>query len=228
MIKLIQTIELIMDVKKIIKIQSIFRGYLTRKKYRIKVCNYIIKLMEKNDVLMKECYIKILKVLSKFPPAKNECKFIYGKLVEKCLIKTIDKMMKCKDLDENHKVGSEYKFDAKMIIKFSFKAIKNKGSEIIIINKFYKNFHSIFNVNFCVCYITAGELYLFPSFAIDKKYVKENGSNIRYRGSIYKYLNEQKNFRYVFPKLSKKEMKIMKMIKEMDIYEYLYNEFIER
>ena len=213
------------DIKKIIKIQSICRRFIEKKKYRILVCKYIIKLIGKNDRLMKECYIKILKVLYTFPPAKNEYKFIYGKLIEKILINTMNKIIKCDDLDKNYKCGSEYKFDMNMLIKFSSKAVANNKSNIIILNKLNKQVHSIYNVNFMICYVKSGELYIFPSFFIPKEFVNNSGSNISYISKIYTYL-KQSSFKYVFPKLSNKENETIKNIKCIDVYEYLYNNFI--
>jgi hypothetical protein len=52
------------------------------------MCEYIIEemKMEKNEDKMRKCYKELIKISKKFPPQKNENKFIYGKLGEKALI----------------------------------------------------------------------------------------------------------------------------------------------
>lgn len=50
--------------------------------YRRLVCLHVIELMNKNTDIMKDCYKNFLKIMHLFPPAKNENKFIYGKLIE--------------------------------------------------------------------------------------------------------------------------------------------------
>jgi hypothetical protein len=217
------------NITNIIKIQSLIKTFLAKKKYRRMLCEHIIKILGRNDELMKKCYVEILNILKKFPPAKDINKFIYGILVQKALTKTLSKIFNCIDLDKTHKVGGEYKFDISLSNqKFSIKASKNTNSCLTLINKLNIDNHNIFNVNFLVCYIEKGELYFFPSFEIDHSFMKETGSRIIYKSSIYnKYLKNSK-YKYVFPKLLKTESDEIKQLEEIDIYETIYNQFISK
>src|SRR3989344_7789763 len=97
---------------------------------------------------MEDCYIEIRRILKKFPPSKNENKFIYGKLIEKSIITHINKIISCTNLDNNHKYGSEYKNDCLLLnTLYSIKAQKQK-SDVILINKHNKQIHSITNMYF--------------------------------------------------------------------------------
>jgi len=52
------------------------------------MCETIIEEMKLpiNEEKMRKCYKELFKISRKFPPQKNENKFIYGKLGEKALI----------------------------------------------------------------------------------------------------------------------------------------------
>jgi len=202
---------------------------ITKKKFKIKdPCLQLIQILnnQKNSKKMQNCFHNILKISHLFPPAKNENKFIYGKLIELELIKTLNKFIKCDELDKNHKIGSEFKNDC--IIsdnKFSIKASKNT-SNIIVTNKLNKVNYNI-HTNFIVCNITKKKLYIFPSIIIDKKYIVDNPSMIYFKSSVFTYLEKKnKNFIYDFPYDEKKESEIKK-IKNIDIYNYLYKVFIK-
>jgi hypothetical protein len=175
---------------------------------------------------MKQCFYNIVKICHLFPPAKNENKFIYGKLIELQLIKTFDKIITCKELDKNHLYGSEYKNDC--IIKndkFSIKASKNT-SNVIVTNKFHKLDYNI-HTNFIICNIEKRKLYIFPSIIIDKKYIVDNNSNIYLKSSLFTYIDKNKNnFIYDFP-IDKNISKIKK-INSINIYEYLYKLFVQK
>ena len=117
-------------------------------------CLNLIKTLnnKKNNKNMEKCYYNILKISKLFPPAKNENKFIYGKLIELQLIKTFNNFLICNDLDKNHKYGSEYKNDCEINgNKFSIKACKST-SNVIILNKHNKSDHKI-DTNFIICNI---------------------------------------------------------------------------
>lgn len=79
---------------------------------------FMIEYMKKleNIGIMNLCYYKICCISKKYPPQKNENKFIYGKLVEKSLMEAFCKMgFICEDLDKKHKFGSEYKNDITLL-----------------------------------------------------------------------------------------------------------------
>lgn len=191
-------------------------------------CTNLIKILnnQKNKKKMQHCFYNILKISHIFPPAKNENKFIYGKLIELELIKTINTFISCEELDKNHASGSEYKNDC--IIKnnkFSIKASKNT-SNVIVTNKFNKLNYNI-HTNFIICNITKQKLYIFPSIIIDKKYIVDSNSNIYFKSSVFKHIEENnKDFVYNFPVNNQNLSKIQK-IKTIDIYDYLYKIFIK-
>lgn len=209
------------------KINYINKSY--NKDYpEIKTCLTLIKDLKKNKNIknMKSCYNNIVKISKLFPPAKNENKFIYGKLIELELINTFNKFILCTDLDKTHKYGSEYKNDC--IInnnKFSIKASKN-GGNVTIINKFNKINHKI-DINFIICNITKRKLYIFPSLIINPFYIVDKESNIHFKSSIFTYLEKNyKDFIYNFPELPKNILKNLNQLNEIKIYDYLYNKFI--
>lgn len=215
-------------VNNIIKVQSIIRGFLSRKKLSHMICKYIIELFNNNSVIMKDCYYKIMKIMIRFPPAKNENKFIYGKLIEKTIIKTLNKIKNiCVELDNNCNIGSQYKNDCRFIQNFSIKASKNI-SNIIIINKLNKNKHFIINMNFIVCFIIEKTICVFPSNIIEQKYVKNTGSNISFKSSIYNKILKDSDYIYKFPELTKKQLSKLEKCNEISIYDVLYNKYVKK
>jgi hypothetical protein len=113
-------------------IKSIKRVYIKNKikkierkdLYKLNPCLNLVNNLNKqyNQENMQSCFHNILKISKLFPPAKNENKFIYGKLIELELINTFNKFSLCTELDKYHDTGSEYKNDC--LIN------KNKGQEI--------------------------------------------------------------------------------------------------
>ena len=194
----------------------------------INSCLNLIKNLKKNEnnEKMKLCYLNILKISKLFPPAKNENKFIYGKLIEMELINSFNNFTICEDLDKNHKVGSEYKNDC--IIKkkkFSIKASKN-GGEVTIINKLNKVSH-IIDINFIICHISKRKLFIFPNLIINKDYIIDKQSNIHFKSSIFKYIEDNhKKFVYNFPEIEESKLNKINKLNEINIYQYLYNKFI--
>jgi hypothetical protein len=191
-------------------------------------CLNLIKILnnKKNSKNMEKCYYNILKISKLFPPAKNENKFIYGKLIELQLIKTFNHFFICNDLDKNHKYGSEYKNDCEINgNKFSIKASKNT-SNVIILNKHNKSYHKI-DTNFIICNIEKKKLYIFPSLIIKKEYIINKESHIYFKSSLFKYLEKNNNnYIYDFPELIKESKKKIEDVKEVNIYQYLYKTFL--
>ena len=160
----------------------------------------IINKLNKNDKILSECFTKIKIIEKKFPPKKNENKFIYGKLCEKVLIEYLNKIFDCKELDLECDVGSEYKNDCYLIdkdsgnkFKFSIKVQKSK-SNITIINKRYKDNHSINNLNLMLINIQNSKLYIFKHDNEIEKFIKNDGAAISYKSSILKYLDNKKYY----------------------------------
>jgi hypothetical protein len=179
---------------------------------------------------MERCYFEILSTAKKFPPAKNENKFVYGKLIEKALINAFIKCgFNCIDLDSKHTVGSEYKNDIRMLnMDISIKALKNKGSSIVLINKNGKKTHNVDNIQMILCIINEGKLYFIPNNLIDNDiYVNDSDSQISYRSKlITMFENKYEKYIYNFPKLSKEYQDKLELITEISIYDKLYEEEI--
>lgn len=192
-------------------------------------CKKIISLLKTNPEKMKECYYKIKKISCLYPPRKNENKFIYGKLIEISIINYMSKIITDEniiELDKLHSGGSEYKNDTKIFgKKFSIKVTKS-GGNIIIINKHTPTaLHKIKNMFFIICHIKKCKLYIFPDVVIPLNKKTESGSNISYKSSIFKYLDD--NFPklvYSFPELSDEENKTLDDFQEINIYDKLYSE----
>lgn len=212
---------------KVIKVIK-YPNKVVKKKKMCNPCENLIRLLshEKHKKKMQNCFYNILKIMHLFPPAKNENKFIYGKLIELELIKTINAFVSCKELDKNHSSGSEYKNDC--IIKndkFSIKASKNT-SNVIVTNKFNKLNYNI-HTNFIICNIMKHKLYIFPSTIVDKKYIVDSNSNIYFKSSVFTHIEKNnKGFVYDFPVNNRNISKIQK-IKTVNVYDYLYKIFIK-
>jgi len=194
-----------------------------------KMLSIIILINYEYDI-MERCYFEILSTAKKFPPAKNENKFVYGKLIEKALINAFIKCgFNCIDLDSKHTVGSEYKNDIRMLnMDISIKALKNKGSSIVLINKNGKKTHNVDNIQMILCIINEGKLYFIPNNLIDNDiYVNDSDSQISYRSKlITMFENKYEKYIYNFPKLSKEYQDKLELITEISIYDKLYEEEI--
>jgi len=194
-----------------------------------KMLSIIILINNEYDI-MERCYFEILSTAKKFPPAKNENKFVYGKLIEKALINAFIKCgFNCIDLDSKHTVGSEYKNDIRMLnMDISIKALKNKGSSIVLINKNGKKTHNVDNIQMILCIINEGKLYFIPNNLIDNDiYVNDSDSQISYRSKlITMFENKYEKYIYNFPKLSKEYQDKLELITEISIYDKLYKEEI--
>ena len=216
-------------MKSVIKLQALFRGNKSR--HNLNFNSKLIELLNKNDVIMSHCYIKILKILKKYPPAKNENKFIYGKLIEKTLIYAFNKIIKCQDLDALHTVGSEYKYDCRfrfLMKAFSIKASKS-GGVVTIINKRNRTEHNISKISFIICHIKNKSLYIFNHFDTEdfKRYVKNDGAAIHYKSGIFTYLKKHDQFIYKFPEndiITEFIDHKLPYIEVEDIYTRLYDE----
>ena len=197
--------------------------------------NSLIGHMKSNEQIMTQCFNKILTILAKFPPAKNEMKFIYGKLIENTIVDHLNKIegINCLCLDNNHTTGAEYKYDCSIgfnnlqnneIDKYSIKASKN-GGQITIINKRNRSDHSIDGMKFIICHIKHKRLYIFEHTDILKQFEKNDGSGIHYKSGIFKYLEKQNQY-YQFPNndiLKQFEMNEFPQIKEVDIFQLIYD-----
>lgn len=189
-----------------------------------------IELLNKTPDLMQKCYYDIVRVSIKYPPQKNENKFIYGKLIERVLIRTIRQVgIEIVDLDESHTMGSEYKNDIRMFdIDISIKAKLNKGGNIILINKKSTSEHVI-KIQTIVCIINERKLYFIPSDIVDNElFVIQDAGCISYKGTLITMMNKKYNqFIYEFPELNEEYKNKLKNVTQIDIYTMLLNELDE-
>jgi hypothetical protein len=190
----------------------------------------ILHQLQLNEEIMRKCYFEIKLISLKYPPQKNELKFIYGKLVEMSIINAFTKIgFHCNDLDKNHICGSEYKNDITLLgIDISIKAKLNKGSDVILINKKSSSNHKI-EIQLLLCLINDGKLYFIPSNIVDNKiYVKEDAGCISYKGKLLTNIDKKhKEYIYTFPELTFEEKNNLKNIENINIYEKIYNETIK-
>ncbi len=189
----------------------------------------IIEILNNHNNIMQKCYYELKSISLKYPPQKNENKFIYGKLIELSLINAFKQIgFNCINLDDTHSCGSEYKNDIKMLnINISIKGKLNKGGNIILINKKTTEIHDV-KVETLLCIINEGKLYFIPSNIVDnKKYIKEGVGTVEYKSSLITMLNKcHKEYIYSFPELNDHYKKKIDETNEIDIFNKLYQETI--
>ena len=191
----------------------------------------LIDIFTKNPDLTTNMYIDILSILKKYPPAKNENKFIYGKVAESRIINWINKIIPCEDLDKNNLIGSEYKNDCQISfdqekIKYSIKVSKS-GAEPTLINKRNKSSHNVNDCSFIICHIQNRKLYIFKHDETLQQFLKENHESIKYKSKIFKFLDKDPNNFYLFPeneKIQNFKTNVLPNIQEISIYDRLSKE----
>jgi hypothetical protein len=178
---------------------------------------------------MSNLFMDILSILKKYPPAKNENKFIYGKLAESRIIYWINKIVPCLDLDKMKHYGSEYKndciisTDTDTSIKYSIKVSKSGGSPTLI-NKRNKSEHNVNGCYFIICHIDNRKLYIFKHSEELDPFIRENHESIQYKSNIFKHLDRNNENYYTFQpseELLAFETDVLPTIEEMKIYDIL-------
>jgi hypothetical protein len=198
-----------------IKVKGFWQKVRTHKKFLIdyekNTCHKflaIIEILNMNTHVMSKCHEEIYIISKGCPPQKNENKFIYGKLIERSLIRAFLNIgLICIDLDEKHKVGSEYKNDINMLgINISIKAKLNKPGNIILINKKSKSEHD-FKVETLVCLVNDGQIIFIPSHIVDWDiYIIQDAGCISYKSTLLTMINKKfKNYIYKFHEIVSKE-----------------------
>jgi len=216
----------VVKTNSIIKIQKWYR--MINEKIKTK-CKFIVNFLSTHSEIMNKCFMEISLICTKFPPRKNENKFIYGKLSEKALLTAFNSIkFNCIDLDVSHSSGSEYKNDIKMLkLKFSIKTQKNKGG-VILINTLSTTKHNI-NMTLMLCCIETRKLYIIPSTIVNQKtYLKKDAGSFSYKGSLFTWIDKNHpEYIYKFPELNSEQKTIITNTKEVIIYDYLYDTFIK-
>jgi hypothetical protein len=193
------------------------------------MCEYIIEemKMEKNEDKMRKCYKELIKISKKFPPQKNENKFIYGKLGEKALISMLENIgiLNIVDLDNLHSVGSEYKNDISINdVNFSIKVKLNRAGDIIMINCKSTSEHTL-DINTLVIVIKERKIYAIPKTFNSAEYIKQDSGSISYKNKILTHFTkEYPQYIYTFPEVENEDNS---EITAIDIYNILYNDYIK-
>lgn len=190
----------------------------------ISMCN-----LPNNREHMQMCLFELRKISRKFPPLKNEYKFIYGKLCEIALTKAFQKCnIDVVDLDKSHAIGSEYKNDIEVLDhKFSIKTKLNKSGDIIMINCKSTSDH-VLDINTILMVINEGLIYIFPTdFFEQTDYVKRDSGSISFKGKLITHINKNhQEYIYKFPELKQEHKEELENMSEVDIFTDLYNLYI--
>jgi len=202
----------------------------------------LIKILELNELIRRNpemqdrFWRKMIKILKSYPPAKNENKFLYGKIGEISFINDIIKKLfpESVELDEAVSMGSCYMNDVSVRDKgykldLSIKITKNISS-IILINKNSSLPDDKYNIMDC-CVILINiklmSIFILP-ISIVKEYLKYTGPNIKLRSAVWKYILKNHpeficKFHMTRVELEKKYPELQE-INEKKIYEKLYSE----
>jgi hypothetical protein len=204
----------------------------------ITITEIMIKKLNENNDLMNEIFIKSFMILKQFPPRLNENKFLYGILIQKVLINIFNIIFnKCIDLDKSSIEGCEYKNDCRIVIvkylhlNCSIKVKKNNKGNITLINKNNSENHNLGSLITIILVIEEKQIYIIPNNIIPKKYIKNIGSKIEYKSSIFKYMNDEHNTLIYNLKENDKFRKFMRNdydnIEPKNIYDRLYDELCD-
>ena len=183
---------------------------------------------------MQKLNFQLQNICRKFPPAKNENKFIYGKLAEKAIIDTIQMCngLSAIDLDKTHTMGSEYKNDVNVTHHptstthpYSIKVSKS-GGKITLINCRNTNKHNVDGLSMIVGHIQLERIYIFDHGPDFERFLTADGASVDYKQSIFTYLKTCPQYTVQLPPLSEQQKEILEGVNEVDPYDYLYNEFI--
>lgn len=180
-------------------IQKKWRGIYTIKNFNNYKSN-ILNMFNKHTDEVNNMFIKCLKIYHKYPPAKNEYKFIFGGLVQLAFIDLLGKVFhKCLDLDELHDFGSEYKNDCCLYItpfvKFniSIKAKSKTNGNVILINKHGNNVvHNLKNLITFVIILETHQIIIVNHNDVPEQYIKDNEANISYKSSLITFIKKNK------------------------------------
>lgn len=226
------------------RLQKCWRGYSTRKSKDI-FLPIICRKVKNATNAQTTMFMKSMKIMKKFPPSKNEYKFIFGNLVQCAVNECLSSIFyKSYDLDKNHSYGSEYKNDTKIYLtkyvsfKISIKAKSTNKSSIILINKHTNQYditktqnkkrYNLNNLITCVVTLREPAIYFIDHNTVPCNYVKDSPSNISYKSSLITHYKNTNHPMYL-PMVSTTQMKefmmnILPTIEPYDIYDELFNQ----
>lgn len=197
------------------------------------MCNYLVEQMklEKNCDTLRKCHYEFKIISKKFPPQKNEYKFIYGKLGEKALISMFQNIgINSLDLDMQHKIGSEYKNDIQLNnTRFSIKVKLNDKGDVIMINCKSTKDHNLDDINTIVVVINSGLIYVIPKTFNTDSFLKRDAGSISYKSKLFTHIKKNNpEYIYKFPDLLHEEIDKVNQTIEVDIYNQIYYEHIKQ
>jgi hypothetical protein len=187
----------------------------------------------RHTIEMNNLFLQCLRIVYKFPPKKNCNKMFYGELVQRNIIRVFKHLFyDCKDLDQTHKHGSEYKndcilyLDSNISFYLSIKAKKNKNGDIILINKkTNKVQHNLQNMITLVVIIETCEIIMINHNEVVSEYIKNDEAMILYKNRLLTFIRHHKS-ECVY-KLNPNEefinfkTTVIPTLKEFPIYEFL-------
>ncbi len=185
-----------------------------------------------NNKSLNHFFIECNLIYKKFPPSKNENKFIFGGLIQKSLIETFRSLFyKCIDLDELHSYGSEYKNDCCLYltrykkINLSIKCKTKKYGEIILINKNSNNkLYDLSDLITLLVVMNTNQIIIIEHKRFGDSFLKNNNSNIVYKSSLLTHIyNHCPDCIIDFDKNKKmNELLEDKTILPINVYDLLY------
>lgn len=195
---------------------------------RVTACLKLVTLLRDLPIdVLRNTNFEIKKTLTLFPPAKNENKFPYGLIIEQIIIDLLGKIGITTHLDKQHKVGSEYKNDARIFDdNFSVKASANIGSAITLINKNNVSSHSVGDVNLITIFSRDGIITALPLCEVEDGYIENKDACIRLKGSFYKKYVKDTNYEFKLPDLTDEQKIHIASLKEISYADYLYATFV--
>lgn len=209
-------------------IQKYIRTWNAKKKLKESYCKRLVSsLFNAKQHTTKQCFFRILQIMNSLPPFRNDYKFLYGKLIELQIINLLDSasQLNCINLDNLSPSHSNYKFDCSINhIPFSIKASKNTSSQITVINKRSKKHHVLHNINYIICFLLVGEIYIFPHHLLPNYLVQHSCHSVALKKNTYKYLKHNcKQFCFSFPKLSNLQLRSLDSTRQIDLYSVIQN-----
>ena len=188
----------------------------------------ILEVIKTSDmVLLQELNFKIQKILKQFPPALNKNKFVYGGLIQCCVIDFLKQHSNVIDYDRGHTTGAHYKNDAQFMgMDISIKASANVSSAITLINKNGKQEHTVTDINLLVVYTRDQKIALFPVEIMIPAYVSDTGSKIEIIGRAYKDVLKNSDYLVDLPPLTVEQKAIIDALPEVDQERELYEKYV--
>lgn len=200
------------------------------------ISEYLVTEMKNNQNIMNNLFIGLLIVKKKFPPKKNENKFIYGIVCQKLIINFLSEfLIGCNDLDkgEQNLYKNDMGFYFNEHLHLCSIKVCSKKSNIILINKNYNNInHNLSDLITLLFIIESREIIIIKHNDVYEKFINNNPSNISYKSSIITYF--RKNLKGCIFNLNENEKftsfidKKINLINEIDYYSIIADDILKQ